>query len=67
MGSEYCRGTRRHTRSTLRLGAHGLEELVRGREGHQHDDGRGRPRGRLQLFGRRNLVAHGAEAYHDGH
>lgn len=36
-------------------------------EGHQDGRGRGRPRGRLQLFDRRNLVAQAAETYPDGH
>ena len=62
MGSEYGGGTQRHMRSTLRLAAHGLEELVQHREGHQDDHGRGRPRGLLQLFDDAAAEATGAVA-----
>jgi hypothetical protein len=67
MGSESGAAAPCGTRSTRRLAAHGLEELVQHHEGHQDGRGRGRPRGRLQLFDRRNLVAQAAETYPDGH
>ena len=68
MGSESGAATHDGTRSTLRLAAHGLEELVQHHEGHQDGRGRGRPRGRLQLFDRprpilMNIELHAAGGY----
>ena len=62
MSSEYWGARPCDTHSTLRLAAHGLEELVQHREGHQDDHGRGRPRGLLQLFDDAAAEATGAVA-----